>query len=215
MENFKELVLTHIGIKLSAKQLEQFSVLAQELLETNKITNLTAIRDIDSVYLKHFLDSLTLIKALPEKTKTLIDIGSGAGFPGLPIAIVRPDIEVTMVESTGKKAAFIKKMIEVLNLKRVHIEYVRAETLAKETKFKEKFDVATARAVAFLPKLLEYCTPLIHEDGLFIAMKNVNETELEETKSKLKVFKVNIKEIIPIQIPELTPRQLIVLHKTK
>lgn len=213
MDKFKELVKEHAGVELTEKQLSQFSSLAALLLETNKITNLTAIRDEEGVYMKHFLDSLTLIKALPSETKNIVDIGSGAGFPGLPLAIARPDINITMVESIGKKTSFIQKCIETLNLSNAKVIQSRAETLSADKNYRQKFDVATARAVAFLPDLMKTCVPFVRPKGLFIAMKNENETEIEEARKIVDEVDVSIEKIMPIHIPTLTPRQLILIRK--
>lgn len=213
MHNFKELVKEYVGIELNSGQIEQFSTLASFLLETNKSINLTAIRDIEGVCMKHFLDSLTLLKSIPDNAKNLVDIGSGAGFPGLPIAIARPDIKITMVESIGKKVNFIEKCIELLNLSNAEVINERAEKLSQTKKFNEKFDVATARAVTALPELINLCLPYIHENGVIIAMKSENKEELEMSERVLVGEKLEIKEIIPISIPELNPRQLIVIGR--
>ena len=213
MDNFKEIAKEYAEIELTETQLTQFNSLATLLLETNKITNLTAIRDEEGVYMKHFLDSLTLLKALPTGTKNIADIGSGAGFPGLPLAIARPDIQITMIESIGKKTSFIKKSIETLNLPNAKVIKVRAETLAEDKNYRRKFDVATARAVAFLPDLIKTCIPFVRPKGVFIAMKNENETEIDEARKIVDDVDVSIEKIIPINIQTLTPRQLIVIQK--
>ncbi len=213
MNNFKELAKEYAGIELSEQQLDQFAKLADFLLETNKVINLTAIRDIEGVYIKHFLDSLTLFKAIPENTKSIIDIGSGAGFPGLPIAIARPDIEVTMIESIGKKVSFIEKGIRLLNLPNAKTINERAEKLSLDKNFNQKFDVVTARAVTALPDLIKLCIPFIHKNGIMIAMKSENKEELDMAKRILIGEQLKIKGIIPIKIPLLNPRQLIVIVK--
>ena len=214
MENFKESVKKYAGIELNNAQLEQFSKFANLLLETNKITNLTAIRDIDGIYTKHFLDSLTLLKALPNETKKIVDIGSGAGFPGLPIALARPDIEVTMIESIGKKTSFIQKSIETLHIKNAKVIKDRAENLSRNNNFKEKFDVVTARAVTVLSELIKICVPFIHKNGSFIAMKNESKEEIELAERVLIGEKLKIEKIIPVKIPELNQRQLIIIKKS-
>jgi 16S rRNA (guanine527-N7)-methyltransferase len=213
MNNFKELVIQNIGIELSDKQIEQFAKLADFLLETNKVMNLTAIRDIEGIYMKHFLDSLTLIKAIPENTKNLADIGSGAGFPGIPLSIARPDIKITMIESIGKKASFIQKSIDLLELQNAKIVNDRAEKLAVHNKSGEGFDVVTARAVTALPELIQLCIPLVKKDGVMIAMKSENKEELELAERVLIGENLEIKKIISINVPELNPRQLIVIGR--
>jgi 16S rRNA (guanine527-N7)-methyltransferase len=213
MDNFKELVKENIDIELNDKQIEQFATFANFLLETNKTINLTAIRDLEGVYIKHFLDSLTLLKATPKDTKSIVDIGSGAGFPGIPIAIVRPDIQITMVESIGKKVSFIEKSIELLNLTNANVVNERAEKLSHLSKFQEKFDVATARAVTSLPELILLCMPMVKKEGIMIAMKNENTEELEMAERVLIGENLKIKKIIPIKILDLNSRQLIIITR--
>lgn len=213
MTNFKELVKENIGIDLNDKQIQQFSTLADFLLETNKSINLTAIRDMEGVYLKHFLDSLTLLKAIPENTKNILDIGSGAGFPGVPLAIANPDIQITMMESIGKKTNFIKKCIELLELSNASVINERAEKLSSTKNLKESFDVVTARAVTTLPELIKLCFPFIHKNGLIIAMKSKNDEEIEMAERVLETENLKIKKIISIEILSLNPRQLIIIEK--
>jgi len=213
MNNFKELAKEYAGIELSEQQLDQFAKLADFLLETNKVINLTAIRDIEGVYIKHFLDSLTLLKAIPENTKSIIDIGSGAGFPGLPIAIARPDIKVTMVESIGKKVSFIEKGIGLLNLPNAKAINERAEKLSLDKNFNQKFDVVTARAVTALPELIKLCIPFIHKNGVIIAMKNENKEELDMAERVLIGENLKIEKIVKINIDGLNPRNLVVISR--
>ena len=213
MDNFKELANKYAGINLNDEQIEKFEKLANFLLEANKITNLTAIRDLDGIFTKHFLDSLTLLNAIPNEAKNIIDIGSGAGFPGLPIAIARPEIQVTMVESIGKKSSFIKQCIEILSLTNAKVINDRAEKLSPDNKFKEKFDVVTARAVTALPELIKLCIPFINKKGLMIAMKSKNIEELELAERVLIADNLKIEKIVPISIPSLNPRQLIVIER--
>ena len=213
MNNFKGLVSEYVGVELNEKQMEQFATLADFLLETNKVINLTAIRDIDGVYMKHFLDSLTLLKAIPENTQNIADIGSGAGFPGLPLAIAKPDIKITMIESIGKKASFIQKSIDLLGLSNAKIINERAEKFSMHNKISEGFDVVTARAVTALPELIQLCIPLVKKDGVMIAMKSENKDELELAERVLIGEKLEIKEIIPVNVPDLNPRQLIVISR--
>ncbi len=213
MDNFKELAKEYAGEELNNEQLEQFAKFADFLLETNKSINLTAIRDLEGVYIKHFLDSLTLLKAIPENTKNIIDIGSGAGFPGLPIAIARPDIKVTMVESIGKKVSFIEKSIELLNLSNAKAINERAEKLSLGKNFNQKFDVVTARAVTALPELIKLCIPFIHKNGIMIAMKSENKEELDMAERVLIGENLKIEKIVKINIDGLNPRNLVVISR--
>lgn len=213
MENFKELVKEYVGVELNEKQLSQFATFADFLLETNKSINLTAIRDIEGVYMKHFLDSLTLFKAMPENTKYIADIGSGAGFPGLPLAIANPNVQVTMIESIGKKVNFIKQCLELLKLPNANVVNERAEKLSTDKRFKEEFDVVTARAVTALPELIQLCIPLVKKGGIMIAMKSENKDELEMAERVLEADNLKIEKIISINVPNLNPRQLIVIKR--
>jgi 16S rRNA (guanine527-N7)-methyltransferase len=213
MNNFKELAKEYAGIELNDTQIEQFSSLANFLLETNKVINLTAIRDIEGVYIKHFLDSLTLFKGIPKDTKFIADIGSGAGFPGLPLAIANPNMQITMIESIGKKVNFIKSCLELLKLKNANVVNERAEKLANDKRFRGEFDVVTARAVTALPELIQLCLPMVKENGVIIAMKNINQEELDSAERVLIGEKLEIKEIVEINIPDLSPRQLIVIGR--
>jgi len=213
MNNFNELVSEYAGIELDEKQLKQFATLADFLLETNKTTNLTGIKDIEGVYLKHFLDSLTLLKAFPRDAKNIADIGSGAGFPGLPLAIARPDIKVTMIESIGKKTFFIDRCIELLNLSNAKAINERAEKLSLHNNINEGFDVVTARAVTALPELIQLCIPMVKKEGVMIAMKSENQDELDLAERVLVGEKLEIKKIIPVSIPDLNARQLIIIGR--
>jgi 16S rRNA (guanine527-N7)-methyltransferase len=192
----------------------KFSILLQELMKWNEHTNLTAIRTKDEIVLKHFRDSLSVLEALPSDATTLIDIGSGAGFPGLPIAIVRPDLEITMVESVQKKVRFIEHVVSTLKLENAIVLNVRAETLAQDKKYHEHFDVAIARAVAVLPTLIEYALPLIKAGGIFIAQKNTGSVLREKPEEALQKYGGNIERIIPIEIAGLSPRELVVIKKS-
>src|SRR5438132_2102852 len=142
-----------------ATVVEQFLRYRQELLDWNTRINLTAITDPEEVLIKHFLDSLSLLSVYDKPRARLLDIGSGAGFPGLPLKIVRPQWEVVLLEATGKKVTFLQHMIETLQLEGVEAVHGRAEELAHNEAFRASFDVVTARAVASLPTLLEYAAP--------------------------------------------------------
>jgi 16S rRNA (guanine527-N7)-methyltransferase len=155
----------------------------QELLDWNTHTNLTAITDPDDVLIKHFLDSLSLLQAYDKSATRLLDIGSGAGFPGLPLKIVRPDWHVTLLEATGKKTAFLQHMVTVLGLEGIEVVHGRAEELAHKQQYRAAFDVVTARAVSSLSTLLEYCAPYCRVGGYILLPKKGDLTsELEQGK---------------------------------
>lgn len=157
--------------------LAQFQRYRQELLDWNTRVNLTAITNPEEVLSKHFLDSLSLLQAYDRPQTRLLDIGSGAGFPGLPLKIVRPTWQVVMVEATGKKVTFMQHMIEVLELANVSAIHARAEELARQREYRAAYDLVTARAVAALPVLLEYAAPFCRVGGTIILYKKGDLTE--------------------------------------
>lgn len=164
---------------------DKFYRLTSLLLEENEKTNLTAIKDIDSVILKHYVDCLMIVKYIPEGAK-MIDVGCGGGFPTLPIAIARPDLSITALDSTAKKLEFVGKAAKELSLNVVTLPR-RAEDVGREENYREKFDVVTARAVSALPVLSELCIPLVKMGGCFIAMKGSSgHEEYESAKSGIK-----------------------------
>src|SRR6266852_1439589 len=175
--------LKQLGVEPEDTLLEQFFLYRQELLEWNTRMNLTAITDPEDVLLKHFLDSLSLLKAYTNSEARLLDIGSGAGFPGLPLKIVRPQWHVTLLEATGKKTLFLRHMVETLRLRDVEIIHVRAEELAHKREYRATFDIVTARAVSALPTLLEYCAPYCRVGGVIVLPKKGDLTEeLQQAK---------------------------------
>ena len=167
--------------------LEKFYNLTEFMLETNKKMNLTALRDENSVISRHITDCLLAAKHLPQGKLKVLDVGSGGGMPCLPFAIVRPDIEITALDATAKKTAYIAAAAEHLQLKNVHILTGRAEELGANTKHREQFDVVCARAVAELRILMEWCIPFIKKDGYFLSLKGKNaETELQNAQNAIK-----------------------------
>jgi len=167
----EELRRTGIAVDALPGVLAQFQRYRQALLDWNTRVNLTAITSPEEVLSKHFLDSLSLLQAYDRPQTRLLDIGSGAGFPGLPLKIVRPQWRVVLVEATGKKVAFLQHMIEILELPGVTAIHARAEELARQREYRAAFDVVTARAVAALPVLLEYAAPFCRAGGTIILLK--------------------------------------------
>ena len=163
--------LRQLGLTLSDTQFEQFQLYRAELLDWNTRMNLTAITNPEEVLLKHFLNSLTLLAVIDKPHLRLLDIGTGAGFPGLPLKIVRPQWSVTLLEATGKKVMFLNHVIETLQLEDVVAIHGRAEELAHKPAYRATFDVVTARAVAAIPTLLEYAAPYCRVGGLIIFPK--------------------------------------------
>ncbi len=187
-----------LGLKITSKELEQLDIIYNTLIETNKTMNLTRITEKKDVYLKHFYDSLTLTKVYDlTKVKTLCDIGTGAGFPGLILKIFYPNLEITLIDSLLKRVNYLNTLIEKLNLTGIKAYHNRAEDLIKQH---IKFDIVTARAVAPLPKLLVWTMPLVNKDGSFLAMKGNVTEELENSKTIMKKnnWYVNNKEIFTL-----------------
>ena len=171
MENWINLANRHLGITLSDLQRWQFQVLQEELLKWNKKINLTAIRDEKGIQEKHFFDSLTCFLGFEKWPESLIDVGSGAGFPGLPVKIIIPDLRLTLVESVDKKASFCRHIVETLDLSDVTVLSKRVEEVARMPQHREAYDIAIARAVATAPTLAEYLLPLVKVGGRCLMQK--------------------------------------------
>jgi 16S rRNA (guanine527-N7)-methyltransferase len=210
-----------LGIKLTPAQLERFETYYREMVDWNARMNLTAITDYEEVQLKHFLDSLTVISALGprdrDRSLTVIDVGAGAGFPGLPLKLVFPQINLSLLEATTKKARFLEHMVNVLRVNDVNIINARAEDAAHNERYREKFEVVLARAVAGLPALLELTLPFCAAGGRFIAMKKGNiEGEIKESQKALEILGGKLSEIRLVVLEELgDDRVLVICEKTR
>lgn len=216
MEKFQIYLKQILGIEITALEINSFAALENLLLEWNEKFNLTAITDSDGIHIKHFLDSLTCLKIINKKENlSLIDIGTGAGFPGIPLKIMMPEIKLTLVESSQKKAGFCKTVVEELNLEDTPVIAARAEDLGKDPQFREKFDWAVARAVAELPVLAEYLLPFVKVGGKALAMKGADsEDETRKTSQAVAVLGGEIAEKVRLNLPEgYGERTLIVLKK--
>lgn len=167
---------SQFNIKYTEEQINQLERYMDFLLERNKVMNLTAITDENEFIVKHFIDSVSIIPALREyNISSLIDVGSGAGFPGIPVKIMCPDIEILLIDSTGKRIRFLEEVIATLSLEKIHALQTRAEELGRNPEYREQFDAVTARAVAPLNCLLEYCMPFVKVGGVFIGMKGMGQ----------------------------------------
>lgn len=204
-----------LGINLTNEQINNLNRYYELLVEYNKVINLTGITKKEEVYLKHFYDSLTIVKEVDlSKEESLCDIGTGAGFPGLVLKIVFPNLKVTLLDSLNKRIEFLKTVIKELNLKDIEVIHTRAEEYALENR--NKFDVTTARAVAHLSILLEYAIPLTKENKYFIALKaNVTE-ELQEINNALLKLNTSLIDKKEFNLPiENSKRTVIKFKKNK
>lgn len=204
------------GIKLTQHQISAFSQYEKELAAWNSLHSLTAIRNTDDVRVKHFLDSLSAYLALRgSKMGNLIDLGTGAGFPGLPLKILCPGIKLTLVESVGKKISFCKHIVNTLALKDVEILQVRAETLGQDSSYREKFDWAMARAVAIMPVVSEYLLPLVRVGGKALAMKGEDApVEVHSANNAIEMLGGHIHQLVPVTLPGVVEtRHLVVIDK--
>lgn len=207
------------NLTLSEGQLEAFECYSQELLSWNQRVNLTRITEPKEVVVKHFLDSLSIYLVLQtlSSSLTLIDVGSGAGFPGLPLKIVLPELRLTLLEAVGKKMAFLQHLVKELSLTNVTFLTVRAEEAGQMPSQREQYDVAVARAVASLPILAEYTLPLIKVGGSVILQKGQHPAEeIRQAANALGILGGKVREIMPVSVPGLeAARHLVVIQKKK
>ncbi len=191
IKEFEEVMnkyLNKINIELSKEQISKFYEYMSMLIEWNKVVNLTAITEPKDIILKHFIDSLTVLNSI-DKEAQIIDVGTGAGFPGIPIKIAYPDTKVVLMDSLNKRINFLNEIINKLELKDIKAIHGRAEDVGRQKEHREKYDVATARAVAPLNVLLEYLMPFVKVNGKCICMKGANiDIELEQSKNAIKLL---------------------------
>lgn len=197
-------------INLSTEQAERFNKLYEFLVEYNKNVNLTAITSFKEIVVKHFIDSVLPFNMIDiEENSSFIDVGTGAGFPSIPLMIVRPDLKCTMLEALNKRCVFLEKACELVGVKAT-VVHGRAEDYAKDRR--ECFDFATARAVANMSVLSEYCMPYVKVGGKFIALKSVNE-EIEQADDAIKILGGKITNISDYKITNGDSRRLVVIDK--
>ena len=202
------------GAALTPEQAERFDVYARLLVEWNEKMNLTAITDPEGMLVKHFVDSLTLAPFLPEGGFSLIDVGTGAGFPGVPVAILRPDCRLTLLDSLNKRLTFLETLCREVGVTATRV-HARAEEGGRQAALRDRFDVATARAVAGLPLLCEYCLPFVKPGGRFLALKGPDgEAELVSAKKALIELKGKPEQVVSLTLPGDNQRRLIAIRKT-
>ena len=205
-----------LNIIIDATASLKFEAYFKKLVEVNEVMNLTSITDHDGVYNKHFLDSLSIAKAIDlNKEQTLLDVGSGAGFPSIPLAIVSNKISVTIIDALNKRISFLNDLAKELELDNVKALHIRAEEYAKEKR--NFFDIVTARAVARLNILSELCLPLVKVGGYFIAMKSQDyKDELKEALNGIQILGGSVEATIPFELPDNQGfRTLIIIKKVK
>lgn len=205
-----------IDVILDEEQIQKFYKYMELLLEWNEKINLTAIVEPRDVILKHFVDSLTICKEL-QKNKTLADIGTGAGFPGIPVKILRPDLDITLIDSLNKRVNFLTMVIEALKLEKIIALHGRIEDFGKNKKYREKFDYVTSRAVANLSTLSEYMIPLVKIGGKCICMKGSNiDEELKNAEKAIKTLGGKIEKVDTFLLPDTDMgRNIILIKKEK
>ena len=218
-DDFKEKMIINVdklGITLSEIQLKQFYNYMNLLIEWNKKINLTAITEPNEIILKHFVDSLTISKYISDGTR-VVDVGTGAGFPGIPLKIYRQDIEITLLDSLQKRINFLDEVIRELNLEKIETVHSRVEDFGKDKKYREKFDISTSRAVANLATLSEYLLPLVKIGGKVISMKgSLIEEELENSKNAIKILGGGIERVDEFDLPNSDiSRNIILIDKIK
>ncbi len=207
--------MSDLGMELTNLQLQQFIDYYELLTEWNTVMNLTAITEFREVVNKHFIDSLSLVKVYRPHKDKILDMGTGAGFPGIPLKIVFPEIEIVLLDSLNKRLVFLNEVISKLGLKNVVTLHGRAEDYGKDRMYRESFDVCVSRAVAKLSSLSEYCLPYVKKDGLFIPYKSGNvQVELDQSVNALKILGAKVEKVEEFQLPGTEiERSLVVIRK--
>lgn len=205
------------NVTLTEKQVRQFITYYEMLMEKNKVMNLTAITDYEDVVYKHFVDSISIVKYFDFKNcNNIIDIGTGAGFPGIPLKIVLPEVKICLMDSLNKRINFLNEVITQLKLEQISAIHGRAEDLGRNKDYREKFDLCVSRAVANLSTLTEYCIPFLKKDGIFISYKSGNiEEEITNSKNAFKKLNCTLESIEKFNIDGTDyNRSLVIIKKT-
>ncbi len=213
-----EKLSSDIGYVLSDRQVDQFNDFYKMLVEKNKVMNLTAITEYDEVVLKHFIDSIVIYKRISDdNVKSIMDVGTGAGFPGIPLKILFPDIKLTLLDSLNKRILFLNEVINSLELDDIECIHGRAEDIGHLLEYREQYDLTVSRAVANLSSLSEYCIPFIRIGGKFISYKSGNiDDELNDARSAIELLDSEIEEVEKYTLPDSdVQRSLVVIRKEK
>ena len=202
-----------LGVRFLVEQAEQFFDYMNLLIEWNEKMNLTAITDPEEIILKHFIDSITILKDIEDGSK-VVDVGTGAGFPGIPLSIMNPTLKITLVDSLNKRLIFLQEVVNKLGLKNIEIVHARAEEFGQNKKYRETFDIATSRAVANLSTLSEYLIPLVKVGGKVISMKAAEaQEEINEAKKAIEVLGGEIEKIDEFNLPQRDRGRTVVIIK--
>lgn len=199
-----------IGIPLTSSQLDQCARYTHLLLKTNEHTNLTRITAPADVAIKHFVDSLTVFSAITDLKSgaTVADVGTGAGFPGVVLKIVRPDLKLTLLDSLGKRLTFLREVAQTLELRDVAFVHARAEETGRDAAHRDRYDLVTARAVASLPTLLEWCTPLCAVRGRFVALKATGaDDELSVSENAVRELGIRLENDLALTLPSVSDEE--------
>ena len=203
-----------LDLSVSSQQLDRFEKLAELLVKQNKTMNLTAITDPDGIAVKHFTDSISVLSAVEFKSGAkVLDVGTGAGFPGIPLLIMKPDIDLTMLDSTAKKLKYVANTVDSLGLN-ANVLHSRAEEAAQKPEYRESFDIVCSRAVAALNILCEYCLPFVKKDGIFAAMKGAKaQEEIEVANNAIKTLGGEIIDKKSFTLSDGAERTIIIIKK--
>ena len=203
-ENLLVKGLSELGLTITEEQIEKFDKYYEMLIETNKVMNLTSITEYDEVIIKHFIDSLLVVNIFDiNQSKKMIDVGTGAGFPGIPIKIMFPHLQITLLDSLNKRLKFLNNVIDELGLESIETVHGRAEDIARKEEFREQYDLCVSRAVANLATLSEYCLPYVKVGGCFIPYKSGEiDEELNNSKKAVQILGGKIEEVVKFQLPD-------------